>query len=200
MSLFIVAYMADYVRFTDSDLIAKCLDQDAEAWEALVRRYQRLIASITFKFGLSPEDSSDILQSVSLTLFQQLPSLRKTDKISSWIITVTVRECWKLRRRIPRTDSLDDPDRNLAEELANPSSPAPDESLLSLEQQHLLRRAVELLSEQCRRLIEHLFYKDPPTPYAEISQQLGMPIASIGPTRGRCLDKLKESLKKISFF
>lgn len=165
----------------------------------LVRRYQRLIASITFKYGLSPEDASDILQSVSMILFQQLPSLRKQDKLSSWIITVTVRECWKFRVRGVQTDSLDDPERNPANELADQSHQLMDESLLLLERQHLIRRAVENLSEQCRHLIEHLFYRDDPTPYAEISQRLDMPVASIGPTRARCLEKLKASLNKIGF-
>ncbi|MEK7831832.1 MAG: sigma-70 family RNA polymerase sigma factor, partial [Acidobacteriota bacterium] len=66
--------------------------------------------------------------------------------------------------------------------------------------QHLVRRAVELLPEQCRRMIEQLLFPDEPLPYAEISRQLGMPVASIGPTRARCLDKLKSALQKIGFF
>jgi RNA polymerase sigma factor (sigma-70 family) len=191
--------MADYTRFSDADLIARCLDQDAEAWEMLIRRYQRLIASITFKYGLSSEDAADIAQSVCFTLFQQLPSLRKQDKLSSWIITVTVRECWKFRRREVRTDSLDNPERENHLELADQSQRLPDEWLLSLERHHLLQQAVELLPDQCRRLIENLFYGEEALPYAEISRRMGMPVASIGPTRARCLEKLRASLKKIGF-
>jgi RNA polymerase sigma factor (sigma-70 family) len=192
--------MIEYVRLPDADLIARCLDQDAEAWETLLRRYQRLIASITIKFGLPSDDASDIFQSVCMTLFQQLPSLRKQDKLSSWIITVTVRECWKFRKRQLQTDSIDDPARENTSELPDHTSLSMDESLLSLERQHLIRQAVVLLPPPCRQLIEHLFYKDDPTPYTEISRQLGMPVAGIGPTRARCLQKLKESLKKIGFF
>jgi RNA polymerase sigma factor (sigma-70 family) len=192
--------MADYTRFADADLIARCLDQDAEAWEALVRRYQRLIASIAFKYGLSPEDTADIAQSVCLTLFQQLPSLRKQDKLSSWIITVTVRECWKFRRRQVQTASLDNPEHEGQSELADAARQLQDEWLLSLERNHLLQQAVELLPVQCRQLIEHLFYGEEALPYTEISRRMGMPVASIGPTRARCLEKLKASLKKIGFF
>lgn len=165
----------------------------------LIRRYQRLIASITFKYGLSSEDAADIAQSVCFTLFQQLPSLRKQDKLSSWIITVTVRECWKFRRREVRTDSLDNPERENHLELADQSQRLPDEWLLSLERHHLLQQAVELLPDQCRRLIENLFYGEEALPYAEISRRMGMPVASIGPTRARCLEKLRASLKKIGF-
>ncbi|MGE0885463.1 MAG: RNA polymerase sigma factor [Blastocatellales bacterium] len=192
--------MVDNTGISDADLIAKCLNQDAEAWEALVRRYQRLIASITFKYGLSPEDTADIAQSVCITLFQQLPSLRKQDKLSSWIITVTVRECWKFRRRQVPTESLDNPEHEGQSELADHSQELPDEWLLSLERSHLLQRAVEPLPVQCRQLIEYLFYGEEALPYAEISSRMGMPVASIGPTRARCLEKLKESLKKIGFF
>lgn len=192
--------MTDYARLSDAELISQCLEQDAEAWEVLVRRYQRLIASITFKYKLSHEDAADILQSVCFTLFQQLPSLRKQDKLSSWIITVAVRECWKFTRHKIQTDSLDDPEQEKTLDLADETTPLADDSLLAIERQHFIRRAVESLPEQCRRLIEQLFFPDEPLPYAEISRQLGMPVASIGPTRARCLDKLKSALQKIGFF
>lgn len=97
-------------------------------------------------------------------------------------------------------DSLDDPERNPADEPADPMHQAMDETLVTVERQHLIRRAIELLPDQCRLLIKELFYRDDPAPYTEISRQLGMPVASIGPTRGRCLDKLKEALKKNGFF
>ncbi len=192
--------MTDYARLSDAELISQCLEQDAEAWEVLVRRYQRLIASITFKYKLSHEDAADILQSVCFTLFQQLPSLRKQDKLSSWIITVAVRECWKFTRHKIQTDSLDDPEQEKTLDLADETTPLADDSLLAIEQQHFIRRAVESLPEQCRRLIEQLFFRNEPLAYTEISRQLGMPVASIGPTRARCLDKLKSALQKIGFF
>lgn len=192
--------MADLARLEDAELIARCLEQEAEAWEALVRRYQRLIASITFKYRLAPDEAADIFQSVCLTLFQQLPALRKHDKLSSWIITVTARECWKFRSRQAQTASLSDPQHENLPELADPAHLLMDHSLLVLERRHLVRRAVEMLPEQCRRLLEHLFYRDEATTYAEISRQMGMPVASIGPTRARCLEKLKGALKKSGFF
>lgn len=192
--------MTDYARLSDAELISRCLEQDAEAWEVLVRRYQRLIASITFKYKLSHEDAADILQSVCFTLFQQLPSLRKQDKLSSWIITVAVRECWKFTRQKVQTDSFDDPEQEKFFDLADGAAVLADDSLLAIERQHFIRRAVESLADQCRQLIEQLFFRDEPLAYSEISRQLGMPVASIGPTRARCLEKLKSGLQKIGFF
>lgn len=189
--------MDNYLHLTDAELVARCLEEDHQAWETMVRRYQRLIASITRKFQLGAEDAADVYQAVNLALFQQLNSLRNTQKLSSWIITVAVRECWKLRERDRRTDSLDEPD---APDPGNDDHLRMEESVHLWEQQHLLRRAVADLPDKCRTLIEILFFRASPDSYEEISRQLGMPVPSIGPTRGRCLDKLKKNLQKIRFF
>ncbi|MFN7943959.1 MAG: sigma-70 family RNA polymerase sigma factor [Blastocatellia bacterium] len=191
--------MPDKSQFPDAELITKCLENDAEAWETLVRRYQRLISSIAFRFGLTADDAADIFQSVCLIMLQQLPVLRQQAKLSSWLITITVRECWKFREKRGRTDSLDEREDENLPEPADETQPPAEAVLLLIEQQHLVRRAVEQLSPQCRALIEHLFYSDQPLPYAELSRQLGMPVASIGPTRGRCLTRLKEALTQLGF-
>lgn len=192
--------MADYSRLSDSELLTRCLTDDAAAWETLVRRYQRLVASVTFKFGLPPEDAADVLQAVFLTLFQQLDTLREQTKLSSWIITVTVRECWKLRQRSGKTDSLDAPEWDAANELADEAHLRLEEDILKLQRQHIVRRAIELLPQRCRELLNLLFYSETQLSYAELSQQLGIPVASIGPTRLRCLDKLKINLAQEHFF
>ncbi len=191
--------MADYLKLSDEELIARCLEKDAEAWEVLVRRYQRLIASVTYKFGLSGTDAPDVFQSVCMALFQQLASLKDQAKVSSWLITVSVRECWKVRERKRAADSVELSGYRDTDNGHDPEPPAAEEEMLALERQHLVRRAVELLPLQCRRLIEHLFYHESPTTYAEISRTFGIPIASIGPTRGRCLAKLRTNLKKLDF-
>jgi RNA polymerase sigma factor (sigma-70 family) len=192
--------MSAHTELTDAELMARCLEKDAEAWETLVRRYQRLIASITCKFKLSAEDSADVLQAVCLILFQQMAGLKKDAKLSSWLITVTVRECWKLRERSKNTELMSDEDLERAAKLPSQEQVLRTEELLQLEQQQLLRQGLAQLSEPCRRLLEHLFYREPPTSYAEISRQLAMPVASIGPTRARCLEKLKTTLKQIGLF
>jgi len=191
--------MSDYVQLSDIELIERCLEEDAGAWEQLIRRYQRLIASITVKFTLNSEDAADVFQSVCLTLLQQLPDLRNQARLSSWLITVTVRECWKLRHRRPRVYSLDDAEWELIANTEDQAQQLIEGYLLMVERQYLVRRSVEMLSPQCRNLLEHLFYAIPPTPYAEISRQLNIPVASIGPMRGRCLAKLREKLKNYGF-
>ena len=87
---------------TDRQLVEACLKGDREAWEVLIIRYQRLIYSIPVKHGFSPVDAADIFQSVCVKLIERLSTLRDHDRVSSWLITTTTRECWRLvseRRR-----------------------------------------------------------------------------------------------------
>ena len=191
--------MADYLKLTDEELIARCLERDAEAWEVLIRRYQRLIASVTYKFGLSGADAPDVFQAVCMALFQQLAGLKDQAKLSSWLITVAVRECWKLRERKRMTEAHEVLEWKESGNGKESEHLAVESDMLQLEKQHVVRRAVELLPLQCRRLIEHLFYHESPASYAEISRSFGIPVASIGPTRGRCLAKLKTNLEKLGF-
>jgi len=183
---------------SDAELVSRCLQRDADAWDALIRRYQRLIASITARFRLPEDDAADVFQSVSIALFNQLSTLNKESKLSSWLITVTVRECWKLRQKTGRMVPLENSLAAIGEASCNQPVSAEGEMLI-LERQHILRRAIESLSSPCRELIEKLFYSADPMSYAEISTQLGIPVASLGPTRGRCLGKLKSILDQAGF-
>ena len=76
-------------------------------------------------------------------------------------------------------------------------APLPDELLAGLEQQDRLLRAVAQLDERSRRFVELVFLQDEPPPYAEIALQLGIAEGSIGPTRARCLEKLRTILRKL---
>lgn len=190
--------MSDSSVLSDAELISRCLSKDAGAWEILIRRYQRLIASITVKFKLSHEDAADVFQLVSIDLFKQLPSINREAKLSSWFITVTVRECWKLRQKSGRTTPIEDSAWDAIAESADPDAATSEEQVLMLERQHLVRGALQNLSGQCQELLRKLFYSEE-MKYAELSKELAMPVASIGPTRGRCLGRLKLELEKIGY-
>jgi RNA polymerase sigma factor (sigma-70 family) len=190
--------MSEAADPSDAELISRCLSKDAGAWENLIRRYQRLIASITAKFKLSREDAADVFQLVSIDLFKQLPALKRESKLSSWFITVTVRECWKLRQKSGRTTPIEDSDWNEIAESADPDAATSEEQVLMLEQQHFVRGALHKLSQQCQALLGKLFYSEE-TSYAELSAELSMPVASIGPKRSRCLARLKLELEKMGY-
>lgn len=182
----------------DRALVEACLGGDSEAWEALILRYQRLIYSIPIRSGFSPVDAADIFQAVCLKLFQKLSALRKQEKISSWLMTTTTRECWRVveKRRRETQPSIYDEDyeRDIVSQLAS-EEPLADQRRITFERQQAVREAIAALSERCRSLINLLFYSKEEPRYAEIARLLKVPLNSIGPTRARCLQKLKRILE-----
>jgi RNA polymerase sigma factor (sigma-70 family) len=187
-----------FAESEDRAIVAACLNGDASAWEALILRYQRLIYSISLKTRLSQDDAADIFQSVCLKLYEKLASLRDHEKLSSWIITTTTRECWRLsnrhRKEMPGGElSPEEADDKLQQLVAD--SPLIEEQKIILEQQQAVRQAVAALPERCKDLVTMLFYKKDDLSYTEIARQMDMPVASIGPTRARCLEKLRKLLQ-----
>lgn len=182
-------------RLTDSELVAACLERNQQAWAALISRYQRLIYSIPLKARLSQDDAADVFQSVCLKLYEKLSTLREHDKLSSWLITTTTRECWRASKRSRRemTIAADEESEELRE---LPSTVAlADEERELLERQQIVRQAIDSLSERCRELLTMLFYQKEEVAYTDIARRMHMPVPSIGPTRARCLEKLKKLLE-----
>jgi len=167
----------------DRDLIRRCIEGDQEAWKALVRRYERLIYSIALRICRDSETAADVLQQVCLELYQRLDEVRNTATLPSWIATVTRRKsCDYWRSCEPAEPLLDDGSADSEDIFAN------------IERQHTLERAMASLPERNRRLMQMLYMSDRDYSYQEIAQQLGMPVASIGPTRIRSLKKLRKLL------
>lgn len=182
----------------DGWLISACLSGDHDAWEALIKRYQRLIYSIPLKARLSQDDAADIFQSVCLKFYEKLSTIRDTERISSWLITTTSRECWRMsarkRRERTATGSTDEDGDDLLKEIPA-SGPPIDEQREAIEMQHHVRQGVEALPERCRDLITMLFYQKDELTYVDIARRMKMPVPSVGPTRARCLEKLKKLLE-----
>jgi len=184
-------YVTDYKQLSDTDLLMACQQGEEDAWGALVGRYERLVYTIPYRYGLTPSEVSDVFQSVWLALLRNLGSLRQPDRIAAWLVTTTRRECWERRRGGKyKKEFSSELDSNIIKTKSD--EPSPDELVSTYERHEALRQAMEHLEPRCRRLI-HLLYFDPSIPsYADISEMLSMPIGSIGPMRARCLKKLRK--------
>ena len=178
----------------DRTLVDGCLAGDSGAWDALIFRYQRFIYSIPLRAGFSPVDAADIFQSVCVTLLKKLPTLRDRARVSSWLITTTTRECWRVaeKRRRETQPSIygAEYDRDILNNLES-SEPLAEEQRISLERQQAVREAVAALNERCRLLISMLFLGKEEVSYAEIARRAGIPQNSLGPNRARCLQRLR---------
>ena len=166
----------------DTDLIDRCLKGDQAAWKDLIIRYQRLVYSIAHVFCSNREDVSDVFQQVWLELYQQLKDLRNVEALPAWLITVTRRRSYAVLHTRYGSEPLEEDIPDISEQLTR------------VEHEHSLERALDQLPDRCRRLIDLLYFDASEPSYLQISKTMGMPEASIGPTRARCLEKLRKFL------
>jgi RNA polymerase sigma factor (sigma-70 family) len=171
-----------------TDLVTRARNCDKPAWDALVERYAPLIWTICRRYGLGSADADDVGQTVWLHLVDQLDHLRDPAALAGWLATTTRRECLHVRRAAQRLQAsgqvLD------VEDIPDEHGPIAEDELLTAERHAALREALTCLPPRCQQLIA-LLLEDPPLPYAQISARLGLPVGSIGPSRARCLNKLR---------
>ncbi len=177
----------------DPALVAACLAGDELAWQELVNRYGRLVYSIPRRMGMSDADAEDVFQNVFSTVLRALPSLQDQTRLSSWLITTTRRESWKVAGR-SRANAHADVDE-MAEILPDISD-EPVADIERLEREHAVHAALARLDQKCRDLLTSLFLNPDDQSYEEIAARLGMAIGSIGPTRARCFRKLEPILRE----
>ena len=170
------------------NLVADAVGGSQDAWNAIVDRYAALVWSTCRQFRLSTADAADVSQTVWLRAVESLSSLREPAALPGWLATTARRECIKATTAARRAPwSLDDQDTDPA---ADEESTALETALLEAERRAMLREAYTELPAHCQDLLAMMFSTDP-RPYAEISARLSMAPGSIGPTRARCLDKLR---------
>ena len=158
---------------------------DEAAWSVLVDRYSGLVWAIARNHRLSSADADEVFQTTWLRLVEHVDRLQDPAKVGGWLATTARHESLRLLRRagrqIPMGDDLPEPDRY---------APAPDEALLLADRDSTLRTAFARLPERDQRLLR-LLTADPMPSYEEIGLALNMPTGSIGPTRARCLERLR---------
>ncbi len=166
----------------DARLVRLCIAGDQDAWKQLVRRYERLIYSVAVKICRDSEIATDILQQVFLELYQRLHEVKNSASLAAWVATVARRRAFDHLRATKPTEPI------VEEEVFETA-----DIFAQIEREHTLEKALAKLSERNRRLMEMLYTSEEYT-YEQIAEKLGIPVASIGPTRIRCLKKLRKLL------
>ncbi|MBL0088481.1 MAG: sigma-70 family RNA polymerase sigma factor [Ideonella sp.] len=181
------------------ELVVGCRAGDNAAWAALVQRFQRLVYAVVCRMGLDEHDAADVFQTVFERLQKHLPTLKDPARLRAWVVTTAKREGLLQRQRARRMVSMtvveSDDGLGLGEWDVPDEALVPEQLLSHLQQLDRLRQAIEQLEPRSRRMIELLFSdEDQRLPYEDIARQLGMPMGSLGPTRQRCLDRLRRIL------
>jgi RNA polymerase sigma factor (sigma-70 family) len=180
-----------------AELVRRARGGEQRAWDEIVERFAPLVWAICMRHRLSAADADDVGQSLWLCLLEHLTSLREPAALPGWIATATKRECLRVhgdrRRQLPvdfeaRGDVVG----------ADPTAAPIDDDLLAEERRAAVRAAFAQLRPQCRQLLA-LLAGEPPLSYSRIAEILDVPIGSLGPTRARCLEKLRRAEPLASF-
>lgn len=178
---------------TDQKLINDCRRGDEYAWETLITRYERLIFSIARRHGLSADDAADVTQTVFIILLQSMDRLPDDVNLGGWLTTVTRRHTWRAMARLGRElpgekEDVAESTTLLGRQTSNPVD--------RWEMLQTIHEALNRLGGRCQQLLLALYFDPTEPPYAEVAARLNMPVGSIGPTRARCLTKLKTLLEE----
>jgi RNA polymerase sigma factor (sigma-70 family) len=188
---------ATKLLWPNARLVQECLKGNEAAWSALIDKFRNLIYSIPLKYGLPPDDASDIFQAVCLELLSELPRLREPEALPAWLIRVTYHKCFHWKRDQQRYVAADS--REAKDEPEGDPRELPQELVSQLELEQALREVLAGLSPRCRQLVQMLFFESPARPYREVARTLGIATGSIGFIRGRCLGRLKKRLEEAGF-
>jgi RNA polymerase sigma factor (sigma-70 family) len=175
--------LGDSVR--NAELVSACLNGDQVAWAELIRGYQRLIYSVARMLCPEERDADEVFQQVCLELYKRLADLRDVASLPKWLVIVTRRQSITLLRSRRPTADLDE-------------NRLPSESRIeAVEYHHAIQRALQQMPDRCRRLLTDLYFNEESLSYAKIAKRMGIPEASVGPTRARCLEKLRAFLSPV---
>jgi RNA polymerase sigma factor (sigma-70 family) len=176
-----------------TERLARCLERaregDRAALNDAVPELNPLLWHVARAQGLAADDAADVVQTAWLELVRRLHDIRSPEALTAWLVSTTRREAWRARSRLRRQSGQG------AEVLESMPDPGPEvgERLDMDERQHALARHFRRLPERCQALLRIVVLVDRPD-YATVAEALEMPRGSIGPTRGRCLAKLREML------
>lgn len=178
----------------EAELVQACLAGKTEAWKRVLDRYDAVIHAIPRRFGLDAEDAAEVYQNVCLALFRGLPRLREAAGLTRWILVTTRRQARDLARKRRREAPADD-----AELMARipDRGPSAAQLLEELSDRVALRAAVQGLPPRCRDLLTALYLEPEPLAYKDIARRFGMPEGTIGPTRMRCLQRLRRFVENM---
>jgi RNA polymerase sigma factor (sigma-70 family) len=176
---------------SDRSLIRACRRGDVGAWQRLLDRYERLVFSVPRRYGLSHEDAADITQLTFTILIQSMDTLAEDSNLGAWLITVARRHTWRLLDRNRRKAASEHVSWGGATTLLASNE---SEGIEHWELSDWLNHGLSLVSKDCRDLLSALYLEPEQPSYADVAARLGMAVGSVGPTRIRCLKRLRRVL------
>lgn len=179
----------DVTPLDDPRLVEACLAGEQASWDALIERHGALVWAVAGRAGLSRADQADVFQNTWSTVLEELPRLRRPDRFAPWVARIARHQAMRVRRGygIARRAMP-----KVAREDVDPVTPV--EAVTEIEQRAVVHDALTRIGERCANLLRLLYFTVPQPAYDDIARTTGMRIGSIGPTRARCLERLRGTL------
>jgi RNA polymerase sigma factor (sigma-70 family) len=172
-----------------ADLMQSAAAGSEPALGEIVTELSPLLWQVARAAGLSSGDAEDVLQTVWMRLIAHLDDIRSPAALTAWLVVTARREAWRVRaagrRQLPA-------DQDWLAALPD-EGPTSEEQAIVDDQRRALWTAIARLSPRCQELLRIIAFVPRPD-YAVVAGQLGIPRGSVGPTRGRCLEKLRACL------
>src|SRR5690242_6587755 len=176
---------------TTEDLVLRARQGDGRAYEELVERHQRQVWAAVRGFRLSDADAHDAVQMTWLRLVENLGRLNEPSRLGAWLTTTAKRECLRLIRR--RNREIGTPEE-FFDAVVDERQPGPEQQITQEAMAEVLWEFVSELPDRAQDLLKAVTSADRPA-YADISKATGMAVGSIGPTRGRYLNRLRKLIE-----
>jgi RNA polymerase sigma factor (sigma-70 family) len=180
---------------TSASLFERWRAGDSGALDDLVRLLSPMLWQVVRASGLDRTAAEDVVQTTWLTLVRSGESIAEPRAVAGWLTTSARREAWRVSKQSGRQQPVED--EAIARRL--PDEPAPEGQVVLDDENARLWSALGRLNERCQRLLRIVAAEARPD-YSAIATELDMPVGSIGPTRGRCLDKLRRELAQAGGF
>lgn len=181
------------MKKTVSDIWTDVLEGQADSWAQLVRMFAPLVFTVARRAGLSQSDAEDCVQQTWIALYRGRHTIKDPAKLPAWLIRVTSRASMRLVRKQARDQLV-----GHQAETANPAA-LPDEELYRLERLTHLKIGLSQLDRRCSEILKSVFMAPPDQTYRDIAADLGIAPNSLGPTRMRCLKKLRKILEALGY-
>lgn len=177
-----------------SDCFVRWLDGDGTGLDDLVKVMTPVLWHVVRAYRLTPESAEDVIQTTWLALVRRRDAIEDAHAVGGWLTTTARREAWRVCQKSGRDLPVEDEEF----EMRLPSQRSAETDAVQHDEQHRLWEAVGTLNERCQRLLRIVAFEHRPD-YTQVAAALGMPVGSIGPTRSRCLAKLRLVLEASSY-
>jgi RNA polymerase sigma factor (sigma-70 family) len=174
-------------------LVRRAGDGDERAWAELVARYDRLVRHVVRAHGIDSATSEDIVQVTWCRAVQNLDRVRQPERLGAWLATTARNECLHVLRRFGRETPVEDDTLHALIPDADEDVDGDPEGL-----EDVVMRAFHTLDDAQRGLLRLVLLTEPKPSYEQIGAALGRPVGSIGPTLGRCIDKLRQATVRLA--